>query len=143
MTEVRSPLQGTVVRIAGVGDPVAPGGEVAVIESMKMEHVVEAGGAGVVASVVAGVGDQVQKGEVLAVLDLSAAGAAAPADAPVVAATAGSAPTWRPSASGTPSAWTTLGPRRSPGGARPGTAPPGRTSTTSSIRAASWSTARW
>jgi acetyl-CoA carboxylase carboxyltransferase component len=80
MTEVRSPLQGTVVRIAGVGDPVAPGGEVAVIESMKMEHVVEAGGAGVVASVGVGVGDQVQKGEVLAVLDLSAA---APGDAAV------------------------------------------------------------
>jgi acetyl-CoA carboxylase carboxyltransferase component len=86
MTEVRSPLQGTVVRIAGVGDPVAPGGEVAVIESMKMEHVVEAGNASTVASVAVAVGDQVQKGTVLAVLAAAAATDAAEPEAAVAAA---------------------------------------------------------
>src|ERR671912_154342 len=51
MVEVRSPLQGTVVRVARIGQVVAAGAPVAVIESMKMEHTVEAPEAGTVEAV--------------------------------------------------------------------------------------------
>ena len=47
MSEVRSPLQGVVVRVAtAAGDDVGEASPVVVIESMKMEHVVPAGGPG-------------------------------------------------------------------------------------------------
>lgn len=39
---LRAPMGGTVVAIAAVGATVPPGGEVAVLEAMKMEHVVRA-----------------------------------------------------------------------------------------------------
>ncbi|WP_205304982.1 carboxyl transferase domain-containing protein [Nocardioides sp. 616] len=42
MHEIVSPMVGTVVRIAAAGDVVLPGQEVAVLESMKMEHLVHA-----------------------------------------------------------------------------------------------------
>jgi acetyl-CoA carboxylase carboxyltransferase component len=68
MVEIRSPLQGTVVRIAGVGARLGPRGEVAVIESMKMEHTVDAPEPGTIASVRVGPGDVVQAGDLLAEL---------------------------------------------------------------------------
>jgi acetyl-CoA carboxylase carboxyltransferase component len=74
MSEVRAPLQGTIVRIADVGTAVAAGTTVAVIESMKMEHIVEAGAPGIVGEVRVAPGDTVFSGDLLAVL-------AAPADA--------------------------------------------------------------
>jgi acetyl-CoA carboxylase carboxyltransferase component len=67
--EITSPLQGTVVAVAvGVGDRVPAGGTVAVVESMKMEHVVGAPSSGVVRSLSVGVGDLISPGDLVAVL---------------------------------------------------------------------------
>ena len=68
MHEVRAPLQGTIVRIAEVGTAVAAGATIAVIESMKMEHLVEAGVPGIVGEVRVAAGDTVYGGDILAVL---------------------------------------------------------------------------
>jgi acetyl-CoA carboxylase carboxyltransferase component len=78
VVEIRSPLQGTVVRAAGVGDTVSAGSPVAVIESMKMEHAVEAPGECVIEASFADAGAVVQAGDLLAVVSLGAA-----ADRPV------------------------------------------------------------
>lgn len=84
MTEVRSPLQGTVARcVASTGAIVREGGEVVVIESMKMEHVVGAPRAGTVVELLVSEGDLVDKGQLLAVLG------DAPADHAPEAVTAG------------------------------------------------------
>ncbi len=80
MTEVRSPLQGTVVRVLPVGSEVAAGAEVVVVESMKMEHGIEAPEAAVVAEVKVAEGDLVQPGDVLAVLEARAEPAAPEGD---------------------------------------------------------------
>jgi acetyl-CoA carboxylase carboxyltransferase component len=66
MGEVRSPLQGTVVTVAEAGDTVHATTAVVVIESMKMEHSVEAGVEGTIAEVLVVVGQQVAAGDVLA-----------------------------------------------------------------------------
>ena len=66
MGEVRSPLQGTVVTVAEAGDTVHATTTVVVIESMKMEHSVEAGVEGTIAEVLVVVGQQVAAGDVLA-----------------------------------------------------------------------------
>jgi len=66
---VRTPLQGTVVTVeVSVGDPVAPGQLVAVVEAMKMEHEVRAPAAGVVASLAAAPGDTLWADQALVVL---------------------------------------------------------------------------
>ncbi|MDH5288938.1 MAG: ATP-grasp domain-containing protein [Acidimicrobiia bacterium] len=66
---VRTPLQGTVVTVeVAVGDPVAPGQLVAVVEAMKMEHEVRAPAAGVVASLAAAPGDTLWADQALVVL---------------------------------------------------------------------------
>ena len=88
MAELRSPLQGVVVRVdASAGDDVGEASPVVVIESMKMEHVVPAGGPGTIGRVAVAAGDQVQRGDLLAVIS-------APAPAPAPAAPAPAA--WRP-----------------------------------------------
>ncbi len=69
MIEVRAPLQGTVVRVVAAGTAVATAGEVAVLESMKMEHGVDAPEAGVVTAVHVEPGDVVRAGDLLASLD--------------------------------------------------------------------------
>ncbi len=82
MVEVRSPLQGTVVRVAAVGSELVAGAEVAVIESMKMEHSVDAPESGTIATVHVTAGDVVQAGDLVASLQPGAAsetGVAAPA----------------------------------------------------------------
>jgi acetyl-CoA carboxylase carboxyltransferase component len=67
MAEVRTPLQGTVVRVkVDVGAVVDATTPVAVVESMKLEHVVEAGTAGTVTRLLVDAGDQVQPGDPLA-----------------------------------------------------------------------------
>lgn len=81
MVDVRSPLQGTVVRVAAVGDRLDRGAPVVVVESMKMEHSVEAPEAGVVADVSVRIGDLVTAGERLAVMEPGAAPEATAADA--------------------------------------------------------------
>ncbi len=68
MTSVSSPLVGTIVSVADAGDSVTKGSVLAIIESMKMEHVVEAPVDGVVKLVKVAAGDAVAAGEVLATL---------------------------------------------------------------------------
>jgi len=70
MAEVRSPLQGSVVRVvAGPGTSVEPSSPVVIVESMKMEYVVEAGVAGTIGKVAVAPGDAVRSGDVLAVVN--------------------------------------------------------------------------
>src|SRR3546814_16849506 len=66
---VPAPMQGTVGSIAvSVGDEVAAGATVAVMEAMKMEHVVAAPRSGIVRSIGVSVGDAVVAGHELVVL---------------------------------------------------------------------------
>jgi acetyl-CoA carboxylase carboxyltransferase component len=70
MSDVRSPLQGVVLEVlVGPGDPVATHTVVALVESMKMEHPVEAGVEGVVRSVAVTAGAEVRAGDTLAVVE--------------------------------------------------------------------------
>src|SRR5687768_8014663 len=70
MTDVLSPLTGVVVSVnVAVGDRVRAGQTVAVLESMKMEHVVEATADGVVTALLAKEGDNLSPGD--AVLSLA------------------------------------------------------------------------
>ncbi|HZU80329.1 MAG TPA: carboxyl transferase domain-containing protein [Acidimicrobiales bacterium] len=70
---VRSPIVGTVVRVAvGPGDVVAEEGTIVVLESMKMEHPVRAPAAGRVRAVAVAVGQTVQAGDALAELEPTA-----------------------------------------------------------------------
>ncbi len=66
---------------AAAGDDVGEASPVVVIESMKMEHVVPAGGPGRVGRVAVAAGDQVQRGDLLVVI-ADAAPAPAPAPGP-------------------------------------------------------------
>ena len=67
-----APMPGLVVRIAvAVGDTVAAGQGLAVIEAMKMENELRASAAGVVTAIRVSVGQAVEKGAVL--IDLGAA----------------------------------------------------------------------
>jgi len=74
-------MQATVVRVAvAVGDEVAPGRVVAVLESMKMEHEVLAEHHGTVAEVLVTEGDTVKAGDALLVVEAGAVTAVASAD---------------------------------------------------------------
>ena len=67
---VRAPLHGTVIAIAAqAGQAVTAGGELLVLEAMKMEHVVEAPGAGVITSLAVQVGETVAAGALLATIE--------------------------------------------------------------------------
>lgn len=66
MMELTSPLVGTVIRIAAVGEIVAAGQPVVVIESMKMEHTVNAPETVEIAGHSVAVGDSVNAGDTLA-----------------------------------------------------------------------------
>jgi acetyl-CoA carboxylase carboxyltransferase component len=66
MISITSPLVGTIISVADLGANLAEGAPVAVIESMKMEHVVPAPEAGVVQSVLVAPGDAVAAGAALA-----------------------------------------------------------------------------
>ena len=68
--EVRSPINALVVSVRPeVGDRVAAGDTIAIVEAMKMEHVVAAEQSGVVQELRAVVDSVVEAGDVLAVLD--------------------------------------------------------------------------
>ncbi|HXR53472.1 MAG TPA: carboxyl transferase domain-containing protein [Acidimicrobiales bacterium] len=65
-----APLQGTVVSVpVAVGDVIAAGTTLAVLESMKMEHVVVAEAGGTVREVTSSTGDTVEKGDRLVVIE--------------------------------------------------------------------------
>ena len=86
--EVVAPLLGTVTRVHVVaGDAVGADDEIAVLESMKMEHPVAAGASGVVVEVLVGEGQTVEMGQALVRVR---PGAAAPDPVAPVTATAGS-----------------------------------------------------
>jgi acetyl-CoA carboxylase carboxyltransferase component len=70
------------------GDTVATAAQLLVIESMKMEHAVDADTSGVITDVRVAVGDNVNAGDLLATLDDSAATSAVAVDASAAAATA-------------------------------------------------------
>jgi acetyl-CoA carboxylase carboxyltransferase component len=80
MAEVVSPLHGAVVRVVTApGERVESSSPVVVVESMKMEYVVEAGVAGTVGRIAVAPGDPVQSGDVLAVVEAREAAEAAEA----------------------------------------------------------------
>ncbi len=79
---VLSPLQGTVVGLPlRVGEPVAAGAPVVVVESMKMQHVVRAPASGSLTALARQAGDVVEAGEVLATIEAGEAPATPAADA--------------------------------------------------------------
>ena len=70
MHELRAPFSGTVIAIAhGPDEPVPPGTVVIVLEAMKMEHEVVAEVGGTLRGVEVAIGDAVDEGQLLAVLD--------------------------------------------------------------------------
>ena len=76
LTELTVPFAGTVLRVAvAPGDRVPAGAVLLVLESMKMEHVVEAAAPGTVDSVAVAAGDAVQAGDVLVRIDEEAGAA--------------------------------------------------------------------
>jgi len=78
LTELTVPFAGTVLRVAvAPGDRVPKGAVLLVLESMKMEHVVEAAAPGTIIALAVSEGDAVQAGDLLLRIDESEA---APAD---------------------------------------------------------------
>jgi biotin carboxyl carrier protein len=74
-------MPGSVVRVAvAAGDRVEAGQVLVVLEAMKMEHAVAAGGPGTVAEVAVAEGDQVETGRVLVVVEADGASADGAAD---------------------------------------------------------------
>jgi len=70
MIAVRAPMQGTVISLAvEQGVTVARGAQIAVMEAMKMEHVITAPAAGVVRSVHVVQGDTIWESQILAALE--------------------------------------------------------------------------
>src|SRR6266700_4013439 len=70
MLTVGSPLHGTVVSIdVGEGDVVRSGQQVLVIESMKMQHPVEASASGIVRKIEVSLADTVVPGQALVVVE--------------------------------------------------------------------------
>ena len=70
LTDLTVPFAGTVLRVAvSPGDRVEAGAVLLLLESMKMEHVVEARAPGTVASIAVTVGDAVQAGDALLSMD--------------------------------------------------------------------------
>ena len=72
MIAIRTPMQGTVISIASaVGDAVPAGAEVAVMEAMKMEHVIAASAGGIVRAIHVEPGDTLWEGQLLLSLEPS------------------------------------------------------------------------
>ena len=74
--ECRAPLPGAITKVlVAVGDPVAEGDGLVVLEAMKMEHTLRAHGAGTVTQVMAAPGQQVDVGDLLVAVDAGGASA--------------------------------------------------------------------
>ncbi len=72
MIAIRTPMQGTVISIAiAVGDAVPAGAEVAVMEAMKMEHVIKANAGGIVRAIHVEPGETLWEGQLLLTLEPS------------------------------------------------------------------------
>jgi acetyl/propionyl-CoA carboxylase alpha subunit/acetyl-CoA carboxylase carboxyltransferase component len=72
MIAVRTPMQGTVISITvAVGDAVPAGAEVAVMEAMKMEHVIKATAGGIVRAIPVEPGDTLWEDQLLLALEPS------------------------------------------------------------------------
>ena len=72
MIAIRTPIQGTVISVAiAVGDAVPAGAEVAVMEAMKMEHVITASAGGVVRAIHVEPGDTLWEDQLLLTLEPS------------------------------------------------------------------------
>jgi acetyl-CoA carboxylase biotin carboxyl carrier protein len=70
MADVRAHITGSVWKVeCAVGDQVAVGDELIIIESMKMEMPVEAETAGTITEIRTAEGDAVEEGDVLVVLE--------------------------------------------------------------------------
>ncbi len=145
LTDIAVPFAGTVLKVAiAPGDAVGAGSVLVVLESMKMEHVVEAESAGVIESVRVAVGDAVQSGDVL----LSLRASEGTESTEVVRKNGprrrvGSDPSW-PSCGPGSGPRSTRGDRRRPSAGTPGgDGRPGRTSRTCATPAPSRSTAGW
>jgi len=70
MKEITANMPGTVLNVlVAAGDKVTEGQEVLMLESMKMEIPVESQGAGSVSEIKVNVGDFVNEGDVLLVLE--------------------------------------------------------------------------
>ena len=68
--EVRSPMPGKIVRVVKqVGDPVAAGETIMIMEAMKMEMPVAAPAAGTIRDLPVGVEKAVAKDDILVVID--------------------------------------------------------------------------
>ena len=79
-TGVVAPIQGTIVSIdVAEGDEVLRGQQVAVIEAMKMEHVLRAGCSGIVKQVTMAAGDTIREGYPLVLVEEAEGGEAADA----------------------------------------------------------------
>ncbi|MSP19463.1 MAG: acetyl-CoA carboxylase biotin carboxyl carrier protein subunit [Bdellovibrionales bacterium] len=66
MTKIKSEMAGTILEIkVKVGDPIKPGQEIVVLESMKMEVPIGASHSGIVTEIKKQVGDFVNEGETL------------------------------------------------------------------------------
>ncbi|MBV8431984.1 MAG: biotin carboxylase, partial [Solirubrobacterales bacterium] len=77
--EVKAPFAATVIAIARDRDePVNPGEALIVLEAMKMEHEIVAESPGVVQEIAVVVGQTVEEGELLAILQANGAAAGAP-----------------------------------------------------------------
>jgi acetyl-CoA carboxylase carboxyltransferase component len=73
-TEISAPFAGTVIAVARQPDePVGPGEALIVLEAMKMEHEIVAEAAGVVRRVEVDVGETVEEGQLLAVVEMNGA----------------------------------------------------------------------
>ena len=78
---VRAPLQGTVVSLeVAEGGAVHAGQPLAVLEAMKLEHLIEAPEAGIVRGFAAAVGDLVNEGQALVWLERAEVGGTRAAD---------------------------------------------------------------
>ena len=65
LIQVTAPLVGSIVMVAAPGTQLDAGGTVAIVESMKMEHYIEAETAGVVVTVMVSPGDAVRSGSLI------------------------------------------------------------------------------
>ncbi len=70
MLAVRAPMQGTIVSLAVEDGAIVPrGAQLAIMEAMKMEHVIAAEEAGIVRAIHVVAGDTIWEGQILAVLE--------------------------------------------------------------------------